>query len=413
MKPRIDFYRLQRGLTLPIFAAASVLVTIVVVLTASSSRQPAIAALVTSRAQFVSPSVHLSDATPSGGTPPSTAPAHPKAQHQPASSLPGLTLAKQLGQMIIASFAGTVPTRSILADIRAGHVGGIILFGDNTANGVSATHALARQLQDAAVAGGNPRLLIMTDQEGGEVERFPGLPPVLSASQMSDPKVAAMRGAATALLLRAAGVNVDLAPVADVARIDGFMEREQRTFGNTPGTVAAAACAFANALAADGVAYTLKHFPGLGDALTSTDTAPVSVPESAGLLNADAAAYRKCGANARALVMVSSASYEHLTGSTPAVLTPRIYSQVLPSDGVNAVTISDDFQAGAIAGLPAPARTAINAGLDMVMYAQTETASANAYQLLYQDLQQGELSPSRIRGAWAKIKSLKASLNLL
>jgi beta-glucosidase-like glycosyl hydrolase len=67
-----------------------------------------------------------------------------------------MSLAKSVGQLIIARFAGTVPTSSILAAIRAGHVGGIILYGDNTAGGVEATQALVSQLQSAAHAGSNP-----------------------------------------------------------------------------------------------------------------------------------------------------------------------------------------------------------------------------------------------------------------
>ena len=315
--------------------------------------------------------------------------------------------------MIVARFAGTTPTNSILAAIRAGDVGGIVLFADNTARGVRATRSLVRKLQDAATAGHNPRLLIMTGQEGGQAEAFAGKAPVFSASRMGNPVLAARRGAATARLLRAAGVNVDLAPVADVTRLDGFMTLEHRTFGSDPAKVALAACAFAKALAHGKVGYTLGRFPGLGDAAANTAAGPVSVDESAAMLHADDAAYRRCGAGSRALVMVSSASYPQLTGSAPAVISPAIYDQVLPSDGVHVVTISDDFQAQAIAGLPGPAHDAINAGLDMVMYAQTEAASANAYQRLYQEAEQGAISQARIRAAWLKVRKLKQSLHLL
>ena len=221
---------------------------------------------------------------------------------------PGLSLAKALGQLVVARFAGPTPTSSILAAVRSGQVGGIILFADNTGRGVAATGALVSRLQSAARAGGNPRLLIMADQEGGLVKRLPG-PPDVSASQMHSPAVAAQQGAATAQLLSSAGINVDLAPVADVSRVNGFMTQEHRTFGSDPAVVAHAACAFAAALSAGGVAYTLKHFPGLGDAYSSTDSGPVAVTASQSQLYADEAAYRSCGAGSRALVMVGSASY--------------------------------------------------------------------------------------------------------
>ena len=329
------------------------------------------------------------------------------AQSAPVSA----AVARDVGQMLVARFAGASPSPALLSAIHSGRVGGIILFGDNTGGAVAATRSLTARLQATAISGGNPRLLIMTDQEGGQVRRLAG-PPALAASQMTTPSVAAAQGRATAEMLRSAGVNVDLAPVADVSEIDGFMTIEHRTFGSDPARVAAAACAFAGALAAGGVGYTLKHFPGLGDAVLSTDDAPVSVPAGAGLLAASDAAYRRCGSGPRALVMISSASYPHLTGSTPAVMSPAAY-RGLASDRADAVTISDDLQAPALAGVTAPARTAINAGLDLALYAQTEAAAEDAYPILVDDIRLGVLSVHRVAAAAAAIHALKQSLGLL
>ena len=111
--------------------------------------------------------------------------------------------------------------------------------------------------------------------------------------------------------------------------------------------------------------------------------------------------------------MISSASYRHLTGSVPAVMSPATYRDALKSDGVDAVTISDDFQAQALADQTSPARTAINAGLDMVMYGKTESAAVVAYQILDQDLRTGTLSASRVKAAAAKVRALKQSLGLV
>lgn len=322
-----------------------------------------------------------------------------------------LSIPRAVGQLIIATYAGTSPPASILGAVRAGQVGGIILMGQNTAGGVASVRAATNELQAAASAGRNPGLLIMTDQEGGEVKRLPG-PPDGPASDLAAPAVAHAQGAATAALLRSAGVNVDLAPVADVTRTDGFMTQEQRTFGSSPTGVARAVCAFAHALAHSGVAYTLKHFPGLGDAATNTDGTPVSVTEPAAEIAADGAAYRRCGHGRLAVVMVSSASYPSLTGATPAVLSPKIYRAVLPKDGVDAVTISDSFESGAIAAVQSPALRAINAGLDMVMYPDYESTSAAAYARLLADLQAGALSPHRVRAAAARVLTLKRNLGL-
>jgi beta-N-acetylhexosaminidase len=325
-----------------------------------------------------------------------------------------LSLPQQLGQLIIATYRGRVPPASLLTAIRLGHVGAVILMGDNTAGGLRPTKTATARMQAAARQGGNAGLLIMTDQEGGTVKRLAG-PPGYAAIDMTKPATAYAQGRATGQLLKSAGVNVDLAPVADVIRVKGFIEREGRSFGTNPAVVANAACRFAAGLAGVGVAYTLKHFPGLGDAVATTDTQAVSVKESAADLHADDAAYRRCGHGPLALVMISSASYTHLTGSLPAVLDPKIYSQTLPHDGVTALPISDDFESGAIAAVAArgPAKTAINAGLDMVMYADYESVALSAYTTLAGDARDGALSRSRVQAAASRVLQLKAQLGLV
>lgn len=330
-----------------------------------------------------------------------------------ASTGSALPLPKQTGQLIIATYQGEVPPASLLAAIKLGRIGSVILMGDNTAGGVQSTKRATALMQAAASQGGNSGLLIMTDQEGGAVKRLPG-PPDDAAIDMSDPAVAYAQGRATGLLLKSAGINVDLAPVADVIRTDGFIEQEGRSFGSTPAVVSNAACRFAAGLAATGVGYTLKHFPGLGDAVATTDVQPVSVSESAADIHADDAAYRRCGHGPLALVMISSASYVHLTGSLPAVLDPQIYTQVLPSDHVSALPISDSFETGAIRAVAkdAPARTAINAGLDMVMYSADESDALGAYRALLADARAGTLSRARVSAAAQRVLELKAHLGL-
>jgi len=329
----------------------------------------------------------------------------------PGPSAPPKSVDRQVGQLITATYSGTVPPPSILSAVRAGKVGAIILMGDNTGGSVTVTRRATRSLQQAARAGGNPGLLIMTDQEGGEVKRLNG-PPAYAAAQMGDPALAERQGYATAQLLRRAGINLDLAPVADVTVVNGFMTTEKRTFGNRSAAVASAACAFASGLARGGVAYTLKHFPGLGDAIPSTDVRPVAISEPAAQIDADDAAYRRCGHGRLAVVMVSSASYTQLTGRLPAVLSPVTYQRLLPGDGVSALTISDTLQSGAIQPWPGAARRAIAAGLDVVMYPGTESGALTAYRQLLSAVHEGRLSRARVAAAAARVLALKRALGL-
>lgn len=314
-----------------------------------------------------------------------------------------------IGQMIVARFPGPDPSASFLARIRAGQIGGVILFGDNVTGGETATRQLIGQLQQAAHQGGNPPLLIMTDQEGGTVRRLLWAPPTLAASAMDSDVIARAEGEAAGRALHAIGVNMDLAPVADVERVAGSF-LGTRSFGSNPGLVAAHACAFAEGLAAAGVGFTLKHFPGLGRATADTDLQPVTIGATATALRADYRAYRRCGARPYAVAMISSASYPNLTGTPqPAVLSPEIYAMELPyaTRGSKPLTISDDLQAPAIVDQTNAAQQAVDAGLDLLMYAQTEAGSASAYDRLLTVARAGGIDRSRLAAADRAILAFK------
>jgi beta-N-acetylhexosaminidase len=312
--------------------------------------------------------------------------------------------------MIVARYSGTTPSAEFLQRVRDRKIGGVILFGDNTRDGTDETKSAIASLQHAAHYAGSYPLLVMTDQEGGTVKRLPDDPPALAANRMDSSSNARTEGYMTGTALRKIGVNLDLAPVADVEQIpNSFLGA--RAFGSTAEVVEERACAFAGGLAAAGVGYTLKHFPGLGAAPANTDLQPVVVDSSKRSLRSYYGAYRKCGRGSRTVVMISSADYPRLTGSyTPAVLSPEIYNQELPAASVSAPTISDDLDAGAIANLRTPARRAIDAGLDLLLYAQNEASSSAAYAQLLADLGEGRIDRTKVVRAAAAVTTLKRTL---
>jgi beta-N-acetylhexosaminidase len=319
-------------------------------------------------------------------------------------------LARALGETIVTRMSGTAPSATLLANIRAGRLGGVILFTESFADGSAAAARAIGHLQSAARAAGTWPLLIMTDQEGGEVRRLAKAPPHLAPRSMSSTQVAYAEGLATGRALEGVGVNVDLAPVADVEQVAGSF-LGTRSFGASPVLVGERACAFARGLSAAGIDYTLKHFPGLGTATSSTDAGPVSVDTSATTLRANYAPYRRCGHGPRALVMISSASYPALSGGeAPAVDSRETYRMELARAGVDAVTISDDMQTDALAGLERPAARALAAGLDLLLYAQSEQVASAAYEKLDAELRGGELSAARVREAADQITRLKAGV---
>ncbi len=335
----------------------------------------------------------------------------PDVQDGPAASaepLPHLTRAEALGQTIVGRFAGPAPSSDLLARIRRGELGGVILFSDNLTGSAASISRLTRTLQAAARAGGQPPLLIYVDQEGGEVKRLPG-PPDESPRELGDPAEAFAAGRQTGEFLRGLGINFDLAPVADVPGRQSFIA--DRTFGDSPADVAAGACSFAAGLGEAGVGATLKHFPGLGEAAESTDQAPVRIDAPADVLRAAYAPYEACGSAPLTLVMVSSAIYPTLTGGSPAVMESATYEQELARVGAaEAPTISDDLEAPALEGFESPAASSLNAGLDLLLYAKTEAASASAFAILLKTRGGAGVRSQALRAAAERVMRLKAEI---
>ena len=169
---------------------------------------------------------------------------------------------------------GTYPSATLLRDVRAGRVGSVILFSANIVSR-SQLSTLTGALQQAARAGGNPPLLIATDQEGGQVKRLPNGPPDRSPPQIAatgNSRVAYDEGLATGRYLKALGVNWDLAPVLDVPTFSGaFIWRQGRAFSFSASAVATYGTQFAVGLQNGGAAACGKHFPGVGSAAIDTD----------------------------------------------------------------------------------------------------------------------------------------------
>jgi beta-N-acetylhexosaminidase len=188
------------------------------------------------------------------------------------------------------------------------------------------------------------------------------------------------QGAKTGRMLGETGVNVDLAPVLDVARPGSVMDDEDRSFGGDPDLVEACGGAFAAALERKGVSPTAKHFPGLGAARLNTDSAVQRIDLSkARLRRIDEAPYRgfaEGGARDR-LVMLSSAIYTAF-GDRPAVFTRAIVRGELRRRlGFEGVAITDALETASTEAFGGPTRAAqraARAGADLLLFASLDAA---------------------------------------
>jgi beta-N-acetylhexosaminidase len=290
----------------------------------------------------------------------------------------GLTTSQIAGQRIVIGFSGTSAPKPLLERIHRGELGGVILFAANISTRPQ-VRSLTASLQRARPAG-LPPLVVAIDQEGGQVKRLGGAP-TLSPPQLgsrNDPALARRQGVATAKNLRAVGVNVDLAPVLDVARPGSIMERQGRSFSRSAARVARIGGAFARGLAAGGVGATGKHFPGLGAARKNQDLEFNRITTS--LKRLRAIDERPYVGLKPPLVMVSSAIYPALS-SKPAVFSRAVVqSELRGRVGFDGVTVSDALDAPAMARFGSLHRRAVlatRAGVDLLLYSGSGAAVAN------------------------------------
>ncbi len=322
--------------------------------------------------------------------------------------------AKLLGQRLMVRVRGTSPSAQLLAAVRAGDVGSVILFASNIVSR-DQTLALIGALQRAARAGGNPELLIAVDQEGGQVKRLPAGPPTLSAPQMAatnDAGVATNQGIATARYLKRWGINMDLAPVSDVPTFGGaFIWRQGRAFSFNAAKVAKFASAFSRGLQSGGVAATAKHFPGIGSAATDTDFKRQELRPSAAQRSAALEPYEQMiprGLDAVMLAVAGFPAYDS-TGTPAALSQPIIQNLLRGRLKFGGVTITDSLSSPTGYSERTAGVLAAGAGADFLLYNDSAPAELAALEAA---LQNGQISSASAASSYRRILALKHKLGL-
>jgi beta-N-acetylhexosaminidase len=331
------------------------------------------------------------------------------------------------GQRVIYGYSGITPPAALLSLISQGQVGGVIFFSGNYRSRSQFTAAV-KKLEAANAAATNPArdypLLLMTDQEGGLVNRLPGAPghseKWIGARGTAAGRAAQARaaGAGAGTNLRSYGLNVDLAPVLDVFRTAGdFDDQFQRSYSMNPQIVATLGANFIRALQGAGVAAAAKHFPGLGAATASqnTDQRPVTIRLSKTTLESDDEYPYQSAVSANVdLVMVSWARYPQLGSSLPAGLSWSIVQGELRSRlGFRGVTITDAIGAGALTPYGSTQNRALmaaEAGMQLLLASDSVGQATQCVTALGAAYRNGKLPRPAFRATVGQILALRASL---
>jgi beta-N-acetylhexosaminidase len=345
-----------------------------------------------------------------------------QAQVARAQALPALTSAQLAGQRVIFSYPGLTVPSALLRQITAGQAAGVIFFGGNISSEAQIASVIQQLVQAQQQSPVSSPLLLMTDQEGGEVRRLPGAP-VMSEKQIGEsanPAAAASSaGTGAGQNLAGVGMNVNLAPVLDVYYEPGnFIDQYQRSYSNNASVVTECGQAFITAQQQAGAAATAKHFPGLGSATKSqdTDAGPVTLDVSlSGLRSKDEVPYPAAIAAGVKLIMASWAIYPALDRANPAGLSPAVIQDELRGRlGYQGVTITDAIEAGALTAFGSYGQRAVlaaQAGMDLLLCSAQDPAEGQAVvTALAGALDGGQLDSGTFSAAVQRVTALRTSL---
>ena len=318
------------------------------------------------------------------------------------------------GQVLVGRYAGTDPEvpATLVRDL---HLAGVCVTADNVVDEAQVRATTAAIEAAVAQDGRDFPAVIGVDEEGGSVAHLRGVatdfPAFAAAGEaIADSgrrgRVAVKEAAwATGLELRLLGFTWVYAPVADVTIGAADPTIGSRAPSGDPGLAAAAVKQAVTGYGRAGIVSTTKHFPGHGGATAdSHQTLPVLTESLAELEARDLAPFATAVEAGAPSVMIGHLDVAALAPGVPSSLAPETYAYLREELGFEGVAITDSLGMGAVAGTPALAVRALEAGADLLlMPADTRRAHAT----ITAALEDGSLDRARVEEAAARVVALQ------
>ncbi len=308
---------------------------------------------------------------------------------------------ERLGELFILGFAGTELADDTSAFLSQARIGGVVLFAANYESPAQVT-TLINQVQECRA--GDLPLWITVDHEGGKVQRFKEgftrLPEADLIAKKDSPKLLFELSEMIAAELKAVGINVNFAPVADINSNPKNPVIGTRAYGEDEDTVSKMVSAFVRGHLHQGVQPCVKHFPGHGDTTIDSHFALPKVEDTlAALHDREFRPFVKAFKSGCRWVMTAHLMNPNLDPKYPATLSKRVLTEILRDEmRYTGLIVSDDLEMKAIAdhfGPEEAPRMAIEAGCDLLIY-RSEGAARHAYASLLKALEEGRLDPERV-----------------
>lgn len=323
-----------------------------------------------------------------------------------------------VGQMFIVGLGGLEIGADFKEFYRRCPAGGFILFRRNVAD-PGQLKALTLGLRDCALErhAGYGEPVICADQEGGSLsplrEFVSSMPGNMGLAATGDPEAARYAGYVTGRDLSGMGLNLNLAPVLDLAGDPVNQVVSVRAFSDDPDVVAEFGCAYATGLEQSGTLFAAKHFPGHGSvAEDSHVTLPVSRATREELLAADLIPFSAIARLSNPAVMATHIIFSELDPDLPASLSGIILTGLLRREmGYDGVVLTDCLEmdgARKVGPVSEVAVLAVEAGCDLLLVSHTPELQAAAFEAVRNAVRSGRISVGRIEQSVERIARWKA-----
>ncbi len=327
----------------------------------------------------------------------------------PGGDTNSMTVEHKVGQLLLVGFEGTSMTPQLEDLLETVHPGGVILFSRNVSD-AGQLGSLIRSLQEVAMADSGQPLFVAVDQEGGQVRRLSWLDETTAQSDIASSEQAYDLGRRRADALAQLGINLNLAPVLDIAAPGDFLYRYNRVLPGTPQDIGTLGLNVIRGQQEGGIFSAAKHFPGYGGITYNpeTDAIPVlpSLPETSQFQIA-------AGAQPE-FVMTANVVYESIDPDLPFTLSAagiRFLRETLPGDYL---IITDDLASKVLQErftLPGATVLAAEAGADVLLLSSIQQAEVvAAYERLLQTVAAGQINQGSIDDRVFRIVQLKQQL---
>jgi len=327
-----------------------------------------------------------------------------------------------IGQKLLLAFHGIEKLPSdFIESFRAHRPSGVTLFRSMNMGTLAQIKALTESLQRLARDLNLPPLIIATDQEGGQLMAVGEGTPLsgnMALGATRSKELARKAGKVLGREMAALGINVNYAPCADVNINPQNPVVGVRSFGEDPMLVGELAAALIEGLQSQGVAATVKHFPGHGDTASDSHHGLGTVPHSKERLHAVELPPFIAALKADAkLVMTAHLGILSIDGpdAPPATLSPNIVNGLLRRDlGFDGVVVTDALDMRAIRQgelFREDCLRAVKAGVDLLLVTGDPLDQTRAFEALVHGVQTGQLSIEELQTSIARITRLKKWLS--